>query len=200
MILLLAARTAVQVLNLQSLSNDLGISIPTLKKWVRILEISRLIYLLRPYHTNLGSRLIKSPKLYFTDIGLVCHLTGIRDNAGPTRGPLAGALFENFVVQELLKHYAHRGRQAPLFFYRNNHNLEVDLVIETAANTLLPLEVKLNRTPHPGMAHAIERLRNLNKKNIRILPGYVVAPIDGMFALTRTERAAPIEIILKELL
>src|SRR5262249_22176417 len=75
-VFLLASRTA-QMLNLQSFSSDLGVSVPTIKSWVKILEASQLIYLLRPYHVNLGSRIVKSPKVYFSDIGLVCHLAGI---------------------------------------------------------------------------------------------------------------------------
>lgn len=187
-IFLLAGRTS-QMLNLQALSNDIGVSVPTIKSWVKILEISQIVALLPPYHVNLGSRIVKAPKLYFTDIGLVCHLTGVHHKEALWRGPQAGALFENFVIQELIKAYANRGLTAPLFYYRTNNNLEVDLIIEPQQGSLIPCEIKLNKTPHPGMVRSIERLRELNKKPVSILPGYLIAPIEKSRALTRIERA-----------
>ncbi len=185
---LLAARTA-QALNMNALSNDLGISVPTVKSWIGILEASQIVYRLRPYHVNLGSRLVKTPKIYFTDIGLVCHLAGSATREAVLRGPLAGALFENFVVQEALKIFAHSGRPAPLFYYRTNNNLEVDLIVEKNPRELVPIEIKLSKTPHPGMAGGITRLRALQGKTPLLLPGYVVCLADRSFPLSRADRA-----------
>jgi len=114
---LLAARCA-QVLNLSTFSRDLGVSVPTVKNWLSILEAGRIIYLLPPYHSNLGKRITKAPKLYFLDIGLVCYLTGIKDEDHLLKGPLSGALFENFCVQETVKMFFHQGRRPNLYFLR----------------------------------------------------------------------------------
>ena len=185
---LLAARTG-QLLNYQSLANDLGVSVPAVKLWVRVLEISQILYLLRPYYVNLGSRIVKAPKIYFSDCGLASYLTGTQGRKALVRGPLAGALFENFVIQEILKHYFNQGKTPPLFYYRTNNGLEVDLLIERRPGVLIPCEIKLNRTPHAGMAASIARLRRLNKKKILIEPGYLIAPLEGSFPLTREVRA-----------
>ena len=142
LLFLLAARCS-QILNYQSLANDLGLSVPTIKSWIKILEASQIIYLLRPFYVNLGSRIIKAPKVYFTDIGLVSYITGNRQKKAVTRGPQAGALFENFVIQELFKHYANLGRTAPLYYYRTNNGLEVDLIIEEKLGKIKPCEIKL---------------------------------------------------------
>lgn len=189
LLFLLAARSS-QVLNYQSLSNDLGVSIQAVKLWISILEISQIIFLLRPYHINLGSRIVKSPKVYFTDIGLVNYLTGNKSKAALTRGAQAGAIFENFVVQELLKHYYNLGLTPPLYYYRTNNGLEVDIIIEEKAGVIRPCEIKLTKTPNPGMVNSIERLRGLSKgKKLSVRDGCVISLVDKSFPLTKTARA-----------
>lgn len=196
LLFLLAARCA-QTLNYQSLSSDLGVSINAVKLWVSILEASQVIYLLRPYHTNLGSRIVKSPKVYFTDVGLVNYLIGNKSKETLTRGAQAGAIFENFVVQELLKHYYNRGEAAPIYYYRTNNGLEIDIIIEEKAGVIRPCEVKLSRTPDPSMANSIERLHGFNKgKNLTILDGRVISPVDRPFPLTRNAKVCNIEELL----
>ena len=189
LLFLLAARSS-QVLNYQSLSNDLGVSIQAVKLWISILEISQIIFLLRPYHVNLGSRIVKSPKVYFTDIGLVNYLTGNKSKIALTRGVQAGAIFENFVVQELLKHYYNLGLTPPLYYYRTNNGLEVDIIIEEKAGVIRPCEIKLTKTPNSGMVNSIERLRGLSKgKKISVRDGCVISLVDKSFPLTKTSRA-----------
>lgn len=189
LLFLLAARSS-QALNYQSLSNDLGVSIQAVKLWVSILEASQVIFLLRPYHINLGSRIVKSPKVYFTDIGLVNYLIGNKSRTALTRGAQAGAAFENFVVQELLKHYFNLGLTPPLYYYRTNNGLEIDIIIEEKAGLIRPCEIKLTKTPNSGMANSIERLRSLNKnKKLSILNGCVISLVDKSFPLTKTARA-----------
>jgi len=189
LLFLLAARSS-QVLNYQSLSNDLGVSIHAVKLWVSILEISQVIFLLRPYHINLGSRIVKSPKVYFTDIGLVNYLIGNKSKSALTRGAQAGAIFENFVVQELLKHYFNLGLTPPLYYYRTNNGLEIDIIIEEKAGVIRPCEIKLTKTPNANMLNSIERLRNLNKsKKLSILDGCLISLVDKSFPLTKTSRA-----------
>jgi len=97
------------ILNMSQFANDLGVSVPTIKSWLSILEAGRIIYLLPPYYVNLGKRITKSPKIYFLDIGLVCYLTGIRDRDHLLKGPLAGSLFENFCISETIKLFSTRG-------------------------------------------------------------------------------------------
>lgn len=189
LVFLLAARSA-QLLNYAALASDLGVSLEAIKSWVRILEASQILYLLRPYYVNLGSRLIKSPKVYFTDTGFLNYLLGNRERRALTEGPRAGPVFENFVVQEVLKAYANRGRQAPLFYYRTNNGLEVDLLVEERAGTLRPCEVKLTRTPRAHHLQAVERLRRLNRgRKVTIGRGALVTTGTGTQRLTRQDTA-----------
>lgn len=188
LLFLLAARSS-QALNYQSLSNDLGVSIQAVKLWVSILESSQVIFLLRPYHINLGSRIVKSPKVYFTDIGLVNYLIGNKSKTALTRGAQAGAIFENFVIQELLKHYFNLGLTPPLYYYRTNNGLEIDIIIEEKMGVIRPCEIKLTKTPNSRMVNSIERLRGLNKsKKLSILDGCVISLVDKSFPLTKAAR------------
>lgn len=198
LLFLLAARCS-QILNYQSLANDLGLSVPTIKSWVKILEASQIIYLLRPFYVNLGSRIVKSPKIYFTDIGLVSYVTGNRDRKSLALGPQAGALFENFVIQELVKHYANLGQIPPLYYYRTNNGLEVDLMIEERLGKIKPCEIKLTKTPHAGMSRSIDRLRSLNKKkkSFSLSEGSVICLASGPLALSRNAKAYPLKDFLE---
>lgn len=163
---LLATRCS-QVLNMSSFANDLGVAVSTIKNWLSILEASRIIYLLSPYYSNLGKRVTKAPKLYFMDIGLVCYLTGIRDQDHLIKGPMAGALFENYCIQETLKRFFNRGRRPNIYYLRTSNGLEVDLLIEESFQNLVAVEIKLSRTPSPSMRSNLVRFGKLfNKLNI----------------------------------
>jgi predicted AAA+ superfamily ATPase len=155
---LLAARCA-QTLNMSALATEAGVAVNTIKRWISILEACRIIYLLPPYYNNLGKRITKAPKVYFLDAGLVCYLTGLRDEAHLLKGPLAGPLFENFCVQETLKTFAARGETPRLFFLRTKTGLEVDLLIEGPGPRLHPFEFKLSATPRMEMAEPIRQFR-----------------------------------------
>jgi predicted AAA+ superfamily ATPase len=126
----LAAGRVGQVLNLHSLAADSGISDPTAKAWVGLLEHSFIVRRLAPWHANLGKRLVKSPKLYFCDTGLAAWLLGISQEGQLAAHPLRGALFENLVVMEFVKHALHHGLPVGLHYYRDSTGLEVDLVVE----------------------------------------------------------------------
>jgi predicted AAA+ superfamily ATPase len=141
---LLAGRTG-QVVNLNSLSNDVGISSTTLKGWLSILEASFIIFRLHPYFENFGKRVIKSPKLYFTEIGLVTYLLGIEDIGQVSRDPLIGNLFENLVVIEAVKARLNKGLDPNLFFYRDKNKNEVDLIFKRSRE-LVPIEIKSSKT------------------------------------------------------
>jgi uncharacterized protein len=125
---LLAVRTG-QEYNASSLSREVGVDSKTVESWVSILEASYLVFRLRPWHANVGKRLVKRPKLYFWDTGLVCHLAGIRDAEALESGPLGAPVLETFVVAEILKGAAHRGADVGAFYFRESNGLEADLVL-----------------------------------------------------------------------
>ena len=155
---LLAARCA-QILNMSTLATETGVAVNTIKRWISILEACRIIYLLPPYYNNLGKRITKAPKVYFLDAGMVCYLTGLRDQAALLQGPLAGPLFENFCIQETLKSFAACGESPRLFYLRTKTGLEVDLLIEGPGARLYPFEFKLSATPRMEMADPIRQFR-----------------------------------------
>ncbi len=141
----LCANRVGQVLNQQSMANDLGISGTTINQWISILEASFVIVRLKPYFENLGKRIIKSPKLYFVDVGLAAHLNDIESQAQLQRDSLKGALVENLVVMELFKNRYNQGRSANFYFFRDNHQNEVDIIYKSG-NDLIPIEVKSSHT------------------------------------------------------
>jgi uncharacterized protein len=168
----LAARCA-QILNLSDLAREVGISVNTSKDWLALLEASFQIFLLRPYFANIGKRLIKSPKVFFTDTGILCNLVGLRDIEHASAGPMAGSIFENMVVADLYKTYLHRAEEPNLYFWRTAAGSEVDVIIDTQSG-LIPLEIKLSQTPRPMMASGIQGFRRDFPD--KVLPGYVVHP------------------------
>lgn len=137
----LCAGRSGQLLNLQSLANDTGISHTTARGWLTILEASYIIYVLKPYYRNISRRLIKSPKLYFYDVGLASYLLGIENEGQVGRDPLRGNLFEGMVVMEALKFRLNRGKRDNMSFYRDSSGNEVDLVLEFGSS-VFPVEIK----------------------------------------------------------
>lgn len=134
-----------QLLNLSALAGEAGISHSTVRAWLSVLESSYLVHLLPPYYRNFGKRLVKSPKLYFLDVGLACWLLGIRSAETLALHPLRGALFESLVVSEFIKARYNKGLPADLYFWRDNNGVEADLVFETGAK-LQPVEIKSGST------------------------------------------------------
>jgi len=141
---LCAGRTG-QLVNFNTLSNEIGVSHNTVKSWISVLEASYIIKLLRPYHKRISRRLVKSPKLYFLDTGLAANLIGIKSVDHIKNHPLKGSLFETYVVSELLKKKLNRGEQDNLFFYRDQKGNELDIVLDNGFNLDL-IEVKLSKT------------------------------------------------------
>lgn len=141
----MCAARAGQLLNLSSLANDCGISHNTAKSWLSVLEASYIIFTLKPYHKNFGKRLVKTPKLYFYDVGLVAWLLGIHDTKHLSIHAMRGALFENLIVGDLIKGRSNRGLGSNLFFWRDNIGNEIDVLIEQS-NTLSPIEIKSGQT------------------------------------------------------
>jgi uncharacterized protein len=156
---LLAVRCS-QELVFQDLAKELGVSNLTVQSWISLLERSQIIFLLQPYYNNLGKRIVKSPKLYFLDTGLVSYLSGNTTPEVIQNGPMAGALFENFVVAEIYKYFCNRGIKPPLFHFRDSQGVEVDLVIEHESTHLL-LEIKTTMTPKKNHALGLEKVIKL---------------------------------------
>ena len=141
---LCAGRTG-QLLNLNSIGNDVGISHTTAREWITILEASYIVFLLEPFYRNIKKRLIKSPKLYFYDVGLACYLLGIENITQLATHPLRGNLFENMVVLEILKYRYNQGKRNNLNFYRDSIGNEVDVIYNVGAD-ILPIEIKAAET------------------------------------------------------
>lgn len=134
-----------QLINYDSLASDAGISQPTAKSWLSVLQASYICFLLEPHYRNFSKRIIKSPKLYFTDTGLLCHLLRITSPDQISPYPLIGSIFENWVISELKKTFHHHGRQAPFYFWRDQHGHEVDLVVDRG-DSLFCMEIKSGQT------------------------------------------------------
>jgi len=189
-VLALAARSA-QLLNMAELSRELGIVINTAKAWLSVLEATYQVIVLRPYFANINKRLAKTPKVYFTDVGTLCYLTGLQDPQHAAAGPMGGAIMETAVVSEIFKSLLHRGTEPRIYFWRTSGGAEVDIVLEMKGK-LVPIEVKLSSTPKPAMASGVRAFRR--DFGGKAAPGYVIhagdSPlplVDGVTALPFTE-------------
>jgi len=147
------------IFNAVSLANEVGVSSNTIQSWMSILQASYVVYLLQPYYGNVGKRLIKSPKIYFFDTGLASYLLGIENEIQMSRDPLRGFLFENLVIMELIKYRLNKGLEPRLYYYRDSHQNEIDVVFETAGN-LVPVEIKSAKTFHLDF---LKGFRHFNK-------------------------------------
>ena len=147
-----------QVVNFQSLSGDVGVDAKTLRRWMSVLEASFVIFHLQPYYRNFGKRLVKSPKVYFADVGLASWLLGITSPGVAARDPLLGGLFENMVVMEALKGKFNRHSADTFWYFRDNAGLEVDLVVEHERRLRL-YEIKSSMTPNASFADGMDKLR-----------------------------------------
>lgn len=157
----LMAGRASQVLNLSSLGNDCGITHTTAKSWLSVLEATFIAFRVPPYHRNLGKRLIKAPKLYFYDTGVLSHLLGIESPEQLATHPLRGAIFENWVVAEIAKYAFHRGRRPRISFYRDQRGLEIDVIVERG-DRIRSVEVKSSATPS---GHFFENLNTFRERH-----------------------------------
>lgn len=182
---LLAARAG-SLLNLNEIAKESGISFATARRWLSLLETTRIVYLLRPYTKNISKRVVKSPKLYFTDTGLLSFLLRYPDPVTMQSGPQGGALFENLVVIELLKNKYNHNLNYELYFYRDSNHNEVDVVVDCGPSVLL-LEVKLTATPREDH---LSSLRNAAKQ-IRGARGYLVSFTDRKDKIAATVDSIP---------
>lgn len=159
------------ILNQESLANEVGVSATTINHWLAILEASYLIFRIQPYFENLGKRVIKAPKLYFFDVGLVSYLIDIETTVQMSRDPLRGHLVENLVVLELFKTRLNQGLDPNLYFYRDNHKNEVDLIYKKA-HELIPIEIKSAKSFDHSFLKGIEYFKKIIPD--RVQTGYLV--------------------------
>jgi predicted AAA+ superfamily ATPase len=154
---LLASRCG-QILNRTDLAAPLGVSVPTISQWLSIMEVTAQVILVPPFLENFGKRLVKSPKLYFVDSGLACHLLGVESERELRRSPFLGALFEGFVASEILKHQVGTGRTRQLYYFRDQQGLEIDFVVPAGHRRLVLVEAKASQTVVPNTGTSLDRL------------------------------------------
>jgi predicted AAA+ superfamily ATPase len=156
-LMLLATRSG-QILNRTDLAAPLGVSVPTISEWLNILEATGQVTLVPPFFENFGKRLIKSPKVYFVDPGLLCYLLGIESESTLNRSPFLGALFETLVASEIVKTQLNTGSLRALYYFRDQQGLEVDFVVPRGDRRLFLIETKASRTVTPQMGESLARL------------------------------------------
>jgi len=178
---LCAVRTG-QLLNLSELARDIGVSVPTAKRWLSILEAGYQVFLLYPYYRSLGKRLVKSPKIYFNDTALAAYLLGLHDTETLFNSPSFGHLFETMIVTDVLKRFLHHGAMPSIFYLRTRDGLEIDLVIEVGQKLSL-FEIKSSMTAWPKHADPLERLLNGMRESVETAG--VISRASGGFSLKK---------------
>lgn len=166
----LAARSG-QLLNANNIAQDVGVSAPTIRSWISILESSGVIYLLHPYHNNLTKRAIATPKVFFTDTGLAAYLCGYRSAEELERAQIFGHLFENWAIMEVLKSWWHTGRDCEAWFYRDKEGHEIDLLLKDAMR-LYPIEIKVSA--NPDIQEIETNIKALSSTGTKLEPGAVL--------------------------
>jgi predicted AAA+ superfamily ATPase len=164
-ITLLAGRIG-QVVNMTSLANETGVSSQTIGEWISILEASFLVFRLTPYFSNISKRLVKSPKIYFTDVGLAAYLLGLENAAQVARDPLRGQLFENLVVADVLKQVLNSGKEPRLSFLRTGKGFEIDLLMREGMASR-PVEIKSAMTYRPSLAANLRAYSRVEANSVR---------------------------------
>lgn len=187
---LLAGRIG-HVINYTSLSNDIGVSSTTIKSWISVLKASYVIYELPPFYENVRKRVIKSPKIYFTDTGLASYLLGISTPEQLKRDPLRGGLFENFIILEFIKAAWNKGVQPHFHFYRDSHGTEVDLLIPQGRK-FIPIEIKSAETFNKDFLKGIIHFKKLIPD--RCSNGLVVYNGENSFHINDIEVKNPFKI------
>lgn len=160
-----------QILNLEEIGGEVGLSSHTIKHWISILEASFILFRLQPYFENFGKRIIKSPKLYFTDVGFASYLLGIENEMQISRDPLRGHLFENLVLLELVKFRLNQGLEPHLFYWRDVQKNEVDVIFKNGQR-LVPIEIKSSKTYHPDFLKKLHLFQKLAPE--RTPKGYLI--------------------------
>ncbi len=182
-----------ELFNADSLARDVGVTSKTISQWTSILESSGVIKLLQPYEKNVSNRAVKTPKIYFMDTGLVCHLVGWSSSQVAMNGAMSGSLFENFVISEIIKSYYNSGHDSKdIYFYRDKDKKEIDLIIEKD-NILYPIEIKKSAQPTIDMAKSLSVLHKIPGKTVG--QGCILCQCDRMHYLSDNVAALPVEYI-----
>ena len=186
----LASRTG-ELVNSDAIARDVGVSVKTIQEWTSILESSGIIRLLHSYENNLTNRTVKTPKVYFMDTGLVCYLVGWSSPQVAMNGAMSGALFENFIISEIIKSYYNSGHDAQnLYFYRDKEKHEIDLVIEKDG-VLYPVEIKKSSRPTIDMAKHFSVLSKIPGKTVG--KGCILCQCEKKMFLSDDVIAVPVE-------
>ncbi len=185
----IAARTSGE-LRYDEIANAIGVSAPTAKSWVSILERSGVVYILRPYYSNVTSRLVKTPKIYFMDTGLAAYLCRWPNAETLEHGAMDGAFFETWVVSEIVKSYYNAGKRPDLYYYRDTDKKELDLLI-VEGDKLYPMEIKKNKTP----AHPDKNFGVLDKFHLDVQPGIVLCMCDEILPYNRNTWLVPVSVL-----
>ena len=178
-LLTMCAQNTGNLFNATSLSRDTGVSLPTVKNWLSILETSYLVFSLQPYHANTKKRLTKTPKLYFYDTGLLCYLLNITTVSQLVESPFFGAIFENLIVSETMKRHLNKNENPELYFYRDDTKREIDLLDFTDPQNKQAIEIKSSRTYHDKYARHLNTV--CNEIGIEPEGRYVVARVESSF-------------------
>lgn len=186
-----AAARSGQLLNMAELARDADVSPNTAKSWVSILQMSGIVYLLEPYHTNLTKRIVKTPKIYFLDTGLCSWLTEWTSPKTLEAGAMSGAILETWIVSEILKTWWHNGRPASFYFYRDKDQKEIDLLI-LQDGIIYPLEIR--KTASPGI-EAVRHFVTLGKLGLPVGHGGVICLVPVSLPLTATTSSIPVSAI-----
>ncbi len=152
-----------QILNFSSLANDAGLAVNTVKSWLSLLESSYIIYLLQPYYKNFNKRIIKSPKLYFYDTGVVSSLLRLTDTNTLMNHYAYGSLFENLIINEIIKTQAHLGKRPSVYYWRESNGAEIDCIIENGNNQITALEIKASATFSNHFAKNLSKFTDKNE-------------------------------------
>ena len=188
----LAGRTG-ELLNMESLAKDIGVSAPTIKRWISILQASNVIYLLQPFSLNTTKRVVKTPKVYFTDTGLVCYLCRWLTTETLMNGAQAGNIFETFVLSEIIKSYYNAGKEPNLYFFRNGDGQEIDLMFYENGK-IYPVEIKKTATPNVKDIKNFKVLANYFP-TIGICEGGVICTAENLLPLGQGNKIIPINYI-----
>jgi len=185
----MAARTA-QELKYDEISKEIGISAPTAKNWVSILERSGVIFILHPYYNNITNRLVKTPKMYFMDTGLAAYLCRWPNAETLENGNMAGAYFETYVVSEIVKNYFNSGKPVNLYYYRDIDKKEIDLLI-VEGDHVYPIEIKKGKNP----SDADKNFKVLEKLNLSVQTGLIICMNDELIPYNRNAFYCPVSIL-----
>lgn len=185
----MAARTA-QELKYDEISKEIGVSAPTIKNWISILEQSGVIFILRPYFNNVKNRLVKTPKVYFMDTGLAAYLCRWPNAETLENGNMSGAYFETYVVSEIIKSFYNAGKAVDLYYYRDIDKKEIDLLI-SEGNKIFPIEIKKSKNP----SDADKNFSVLEKLNLEVQQGLIICMSDELIPYSRKAWYCPVSII-----